>query len=751
MEKTTLTRFLDSEEWKLVDGSPSTYQFVDQVKYKEPAQLKELSNITLLESFQHMILRCTLFQELIFDTSHLENLSSLLRSLPQNRHNEIEPFVSLFNLLAQGFSTFKTMPTANGAWVTEMYNACKFSSAEDPILALSNLLSKITMASRMYFAFIRNPDITFDPSDNAEVRLKEHFLPQLRKVILEGYSKEFGNQQLSKDDSQDPDDSLILVQTAAKLLPLSFGWSFESPPSQIMKLNSIMTEMTLKCNQERLRSLFAETKSSSPKGLQFKSPFLDEWSFPVHPTLTHPFRRFNFSGNTSIGLLDLSSLKYTNEKNLLGVEVFRRVSRLKADGSREAKLHIFKCSLEFVKGIQIRGPKNELLPKTNVPFELPHANTVIKKINDVDTSCDYAGDYDIGIFYVGNSADFGHRWCQVNLDEHISALKQRQMGVLKMYVALQNNPRITHRKYLKVVYTQAVSEKDPNFEFRVWVPEDEYSTLSDFVDYLEETYFKLDNDSKTKVPKLRKDLLDCLNFSLSPSTQSDYYTSLSNKESGFSEGTLLHELLVSAKEKYNLKNPKHLAGVNEDDNILHCLITNSGGNAGGLDWFKAEPVRNEHKPPLDLRMSLTNLVDYVLGDGEALSSTGPDRQKPLTAEAFGSPVSRSIFLPGLLLVWTKYVNNLVEFSEPFDFKAAAEPGQKEQMLSTKYELLGLFCKKKQPTPSSPPVYYPVIKTPGSSEVVGYVASKEVTQQLDKLKCEFIEGILLQRQGMDLFS
>lgn len=754
MEKPSLSRFIQSDDWKITHSEPAPYIFVDQAKYKEPSQQKELSNLTLLESIQHILLRCNLFQELIFDTSHLENIGELCKSVPSHRYSEIEPFISLFNLFAQGFSTnTKNQPVS--PWVTEMQGCCKVGVVDDPVQALTGLFTSLVKSSRIYFAYMVSKHPVVAEVGYSESSIKEVYIPQLRKSILEGISKEFKTQQSSKDDSDLPDDSLILVQAASKRLAYAYGWDFSSPSAHTAKLYSVMEEMALNCNQDKLRSLFLETKFTEPRSINFNSPFLDDWSYPIHPALAHPFRRFNFSGNTSVGLFDLSSLKYTNEKNHLGVEVFRKVTRLKADGNRENKLHIFKCSLEFVKKIEIKGSKNEPLPKLDVPFELPLAGTVIKKVNEADTSCDYMGDYDVGIFYVGNASSFGHRWCQVNIDEHISALKDRQIGVHKVYVSLQNNNRIAQRKYLKVVYTQLLSEKDPNFEFKVYVPDDEYATFGDFIDYLEATYFKMGaTEGDNKGVKLRGELLNSLRFSICPSIQSEYYAAIGHKdEPTITENTMLLEIFKLTQDLYNKKSPSKIIDESDDSCVLHCLIDSSEQQTTKLDWFKAEPNRQEHKPVIDLRMSLTNLVEYVLKHGEALKYYGTQQaQCPLQAQAFGHPVPRSMFLPGLLIIWTKYVNNMIEFTVPFDFKSAVSQGELGSgEFSSKYEVLGFVCKKKQATSASPPIYYPVVKVPGSNEVIGYVASKDVRQPMDKLKVEFIEGVILHRQSYDTFS
>ena len=475
-------------------------------------------------------------------------------------------------------------------------------------------------------------------------------------------------------------------------------------------------------------------------------PYITELSMPLFKS-SAVYTRFDTENNGSFGLIDLSTLKYINEKQTLFLDMIKVSPR-----SGNFEINSFK--VDIFKNFCLTGTTDYQDAKY---MKRPKVSQLVSKLNEIDTDYDYTNDFDVICAYEKEDIQRSTAYISyLTVDERVNEATESVSGVKRVYLLAMQNRRLVSPAAIKIVYSPHKGFKMEAFAPLVYVSEDNDEPVRSFLASVQGIHFKHMALSKESpgYKKTMEGLLNSMHISLDvnlvPGSSS---SKIFNADNGLTENTLLSEIYEKLYQvEFNKSRPLEGSKL-----MLFCHFKQPNIDNYNPNNFSPEKstvagqtqTQAKTNPVLSLQSNLTDILDYVIYNDRFKGSAAPN-PKPTDSSISTHPALSQLpigyLLPLQLIVAVRNVNNLCELTAPFEMECCKEVvSQQKLAINTKYKTVGLICKKKQASPKDPLVYYPVKKVQDSlkHEVIGYLP-KEVKTQIFKVQKDFVEYIYFER-------
>ena len=693
-----------------------------------------VSNTSLIDSFVFMLKYVSFNHDFVADTSYVDTLQTMVQ------RNEVDSrmmaMVSMSNLMfdTRGAETSTPPSSRELAGLVE-------DRKEGSIKTMMDLVRKVSYSYKMFVLRTR------------------------RRVSIEDIVEIFKHESMHIEDGQTKIDPCFVEALAGdcQMQPCDIEtivkcnrWKdFKSllEKMQEVKVRSsrllkyfYLQDVGLEISESNdivdsirdnfLFKLLDEELEEKEKGTS-KEPleFFNEISIDLYKDCVR-LVRFDLRNNGNYGFLDMSKISYTTEKCTVFIDILFPSLKTK-------KTVVHKYKIDLVKNFILRPKDNSYQNKQY--FKKVKMRDVIKKINQCNIDNDLLNDYDICIFYERENKQDGIQYTDcITVEDRITAILDSSCNSIpRVKAVFIDNRRFTDKNYIKVIYshkTNCFTEETNGF--LVYVPEDNDQKVGEFVKYFVGKYFEKDEFMNSS--QGHQYLLDNILFSL--------YSNLTfTSDPTVFDSSLGMELNSTFTDIYTFLHNHHDI---DNNSIINCFLKNPLVEKYGEMRYSPQSIENFLKLKIEVSSQLTDLLDYLIHNHQFDSREAPSSiLYGIKSNENLARLPPTALLPSVLIVCITNINNMIEIDNDLGIEVVDEKVCREVIgISREYSLIGMICRKKQQTPSSPLVYYPVYKVPNSptEDVIGYLP-KETRVPFSKLKKEQIDYVILERKTFNRFS
>lgn len=716
-------------------GTIPAFDFRDQAELKETAPA-----CSLLESFVFLFKHIAFFRDLVEDTHYCERLR-----LAAQRTEDLElllPMVAVFNLMADTFhGTGQRNPSA------EEFFPLMSDRSDAGASQLAQLTRKISQSFRFFCCLTREapaiPEIIRKFQDwAASLQSGRAFLPQDFLAAL------------ARDASVDPAD--IRKALEDQNWALLQGWL--ERVEHLDRRGSHLTRYFFLEEIGRGSHHASDALESirdwytAPLAELIRQDFgrqaagLCEIEVPLYKDKC-AFQRFDLRGNGNFGFMDLSRLDYTTQKNSVMIDMIY-------PNRKTSRLAIEKYKVDLLNSFVL---KTDGLYQDLQYFKRPRFRDLIKKINETKETHDFLNDYDIAVFFEKEAKRCRKTYLSYySVDERVSELVENSStGIPRVKAYCLDNKRLSTADAVKVVYSfKRYSFNEDSTSFMLYLPEDNEETVGDFLNFLLKTHFGAVLAAEDRHGSLKKDLLASLEFTFMSNLSFEAEPALLTTKNGLAPGMTFLDLIAELGRVCPELSNEVLQDGPARDCIVNCYFTRSLIEKYGEGRFATDPVENNLKTKIEAAAHLTDVVDYLIHNHQF---TTKERPAQVVSGRECHEVLRALptgaLLPSVIVVCVSRINNILEFSAPFEFECLPLHECRQLLAINRcYQMTGMICRKKQANAASPLLFYPVHKLPDSpnDEMVGYMP-KEGRAPLSKFKKEQIDFVVLSRLPFSFFA